>query len=316
MRRTPEAGDARRDARERVAPDEPGEAHGRGRRILLVIGVEDEDAVERALDHRVHDILLGRDARRSCAGSCRVGQVVVRVEERLTDGVIYTPSPRSSASSRSGGGWRPCADTGPRCRSIVVEGRERADHAAHHRHRVRVAAEPAVEGRQLLVHHRVARDRVGEGAELVLARQFAVEQEVGDLHEARMLGKLADRIAAVEQRAPTDAALSNRIVFPGDVEGGVVISLVLFVSASRRSRHLIGNPAQAFLTPQKDEDVEDTERSAAQSARHEAAVRPPRVLLPPTPPPGVPPFRALPYSSPRARQAPCEGNGGSLSHRP
>ena len=45
---------------------------------------------------------------------------------------------------------------------VVIEGRQRADHAAHDRHRVGVAAEAAIEGRQLLVHHGVAGDRVGE----------------------------------------------------------------------------------------------------------------------------------------------------------
>jgi hypothetical protein len=34
-----------------------------------------------------------------------------------------------------------------------------------------------------------------------LARQFAVEQQVADFHEARLFGQLADRIAAVQQHA-------------------------------------------------------------------------------------------------------------------
>ncbi len=44
---------------------------------------------------------------------------------------------------------------------VVIEGRQRADHAAHDRHGMGVATEAAKEGRQLLMHHRVARDRVG-----------------------------------------------------------------------------------------------------------------------------------------------------------
>ena len=41
---------------------------------------------------------------------------------------------------------------------VVIEGRQRADHAAHDRHRMGVAAEAAEEARQLLMHHGVAGD--------------------------------------------------------------------------------------------------------------------------------------------------------------
>src|SRR3546814_7361678 len=83
----------------------------------------------------------------------------------------------------------------------MVEGAEGADYTAQGRHRMRVAAEYAKEGRKLLVHHRVAADGVGELLQFGGGRQFAVEQQIADLHEAGMFGKLADRIAAVEQHA-------------------------------------------------------------------------------------------------------------------
>jgi hypothetical protein len=41
---------------------------------------------------------------------------------------------------------------------VVIERRQRADHAAHHGHRVGVAAETGEEPAHLLVHHRVAGD--------------------------------------------------------------------------------------------------------------------------------------------------------------
>jgi fatty acid-binding protein DegV len=47
---------------------------------------------------------------------------------------------------------------------VVIEGRQRADHAAHDRHRVRVAAEAAEEAMNLLVHHGVAGDACVEVA--------------------------------------------------------------------------------------------------------------------------------------------------------
>ena len=66
---------------------------------------------------------------------------------------------------------------------------------------MRVTPEAAIEGRELLVQHGVAADRVAELVELCLARQLAIEQQIGDLHEARLLGELIDRIAAMEEHA-------------------------------------------------------------------------------------------------------------------
>ena len=84
---------------------------------------------------------------------------------------------------------------------VVIEGRQRADHAAHHRHRMGVAAEAGEEARHLLVHHRVAGDAIVEIVLLRLGRQFAVEQQIADLEEVAVLGELVDRIAAVQQDA-------------------------------------------------------------------------------------------------------------------
>ena len=64
-----------------------------------------------------------------------------------------------------------------------------------------VAPEPAVKGRELLVHHGVPADRVDELVEFLLVWQLAVEEQVGDFHEARFFGELINRIAAVEQNA-------------------------------------------------------------------------------------------------------------------
>ena len=84
---------------------------------------------------------------------------------------------------------------------VVIEGRQRADHAAHDRHRMRVAPEAAEEAGQLLVHHRVMGDGVAEILHLRLGRQFAVQQQIADLQKVGMFGQLVDRIAAIQQDA-------------------------------------------------------------------------------------------------------------------
>ena len=47
MRGAPQAGDAGRDAGERIGAGRSGEPHRRGRGVLFVVGVQDEDAIER-----------------------------------------------------------------------------------------------------------------------------------------------------------------------------------------------------------------------------------------------------------------------------
>ncbi len=84
---------------------------------------------------------------------------------------------------------------------VVIEGRQRADRADHHRHRVRVAPEALKEPAHLLVHHGVVRDAIIEIGLLRGGRQFAVEQQIAGLQEVAVLGELLDRIAAIEQDA-------------------------------------------------------------------------------------------------------------------
>ena len=84
---------------------------------------------------------------------------------------------------------------------VVIEGRQRADAAGHHRHRMRVAPEALEEAAHLLVHHGVAGDAIVEVGLLRGGRQLAVEQQVAGLEEVAVLGQLLDRIAAIEQDA-------------------------------------------------------------------------------------------------------------------
>jgi len=60
------------------------------------------------------------------------------------------------------------------------------------------ALEKAVE---LLVHHRVVDDVLLEFAVLRRVRQLAVQQQIADLQEGRLLGQIVDGVAAVQQDA-------------------------------------------------------------------------------------------------------------------
>jgi hypothetical protein len=84
---------------------------------------------------------------------------------------------------------------------VVIESRQGADAAAHHSHRVGVTAETGEEPAHLLVHHGVAGHTVIEICLLCRCRQLTVKQQVADLEEVAMLGKLVDRVAPVQQNA-------------------------------------------------------------------------------------------------------------------
>ena len=76
------------------------------------------------------------------------------------------------------------------------------------------------------MQQRVPLDLGGELLQLFLGRQFAVDQQVADLDERRLLGELLDRVAAVAQDARVavdvgDGALGGGGVDEAAVEGGV-----------------------------------------------------------------------------------------------
>ena len=84
---------------------------------------------------------------------------------------------------------------------FVVEGRQRADDAAHDRHRMGVAPEAGKEPAHLLMDHRVIGDAMVEIGLLRGCRQLAVEKQVAGLEEVAVLRELLDRIAAIEENA-------------------------------------------------------------------------------------------------------------------
>ena len=133
--------------------------------------------------------------------------------------------------------------------AVVVEGRQRADRAAHDGHRVRVAAEARVEAGHLLVHHGVARDGVVEILELALGRQLAVQQQVADLEEVGLLRQLFDGIAAIEQ----DALVAVDVGDAGRAVG------------RRCEARIVGEAAGVAVQPA---DVDDVRTDGSRSHRH------------------------------------------------
>ena len=201
MSGAPQAGDSGRDAGERVGAAGAGEAHGRCRGVLLVVGVQDQDPVHRPGDDGIDLVVLARVRKHHVQEVFRKAQIVARIHEGLTLGILVRPC-RDRRHLRDQPVRRHHAlvrvrDVG----AVVIEGGQRADHTAHDGHRMRVAPESPVEVVQLLVQHGVVGDVGHELALLPARRQFAVEQQVADLEEIAFLGQFPDGVSAVQQDA-------------------------------------------------------------------------------------------------------------------
>ena len=166
-------------------------------------------------------------------------QGVVRVEERLADGLLV----RVRRDRRH---LRQQPDRGDldllrveRVQRVLVEGRQRRHRAGQHRHRVGVAREAVEEPPQVLVQHRVLADARSKSCELVRRGQLAVDQQVGDLQERRRRGQLLDRVPAVAQDADVAVDVRDRRAARRGVDEPVVegdVAGLLDQRGRRRSR--------------------------------------------------------------------------------
>ena len=158
VRRAPQRRDARGDRRVRIGAGAARQAHRRGAGVLLVIGVQDEQQVERLGRDRVDAGTARTAPRRTCAACCAVVEIVARIDERLAERVLV----------RGGRDRRDLGDDAVRedlamarvmdVHRVVIERRHRGDHRRHHRHRMRVVVEAVEEAQQRLVDHRVMTD--------------------------------------------------------------------------------------------------------------------------------------------------------------
>ena len=130
-----------------------------------------------------------------------ISEIVPRINERLTH-VILVGHRRNGR--HLGDHAQACHHALMRVRNIggiVIKGRHRAHHTAHHRHGMGIAAETGEEAVHLLVHHCVVRHAIVEIFLLGLGWQFAVKQQIAGLQKIAVLGQLLNRITPVEKNA-------------------------------------------------------------------------------------------------------------------
>ena len=188
-----------------------------------MIRMENEDAVERAREHRIDLVFLARHREAHAQEVRRIVEIVLRIDEGLADRILVGHGgERRHLGDHAHGRDHPLLrirDVG----RVVIEGRQRADRCHHDGHRVRVAAEALEEAVHLVMHHGVARDAVIEIGLLGRGRQLAVEQQVARLEEIAVLGQLLDRIAAIEKDALVTIDVGDlRLAGGGRGEAGIV----------------------------------------------------------------------------------------------
>ena len=223
MRRAPQRGDAGGDAGIRIGPGRPGQTHGGGGGVLLVIGMQNQNPVNRTGQHRVHFVLLRRVAEHQLQQVFGIRQRVARHRERTPERVVIGigPDGRHFGNQPVGGHATllHIVDIG----AVMVEGGQRADHADHDRHRVGAAHKALVKAGQLFMQQGVAADVIGERLLLLHGRQLAVEQQIADLHVIAAHRQVLNRIAAMQQNALVAVNKGNvRAAGPGGRKTGVI----------------------------------------------------------------------------------------------
>ncbi len=85
--------------------------------------------------------------------------------------------------------------------AVAIKGRECADRADEHAHRMCIVMEAVHQLLDVLMNHRVIRDVVRPLLVLRFRRQLAVEKQVCDLKKIAFLSKLLDRVTAVAKNS-------------------------------------------------------------------------------------------------------------------
>ena len=155
-----------------------------GRAVLLVVGVQDEQHVERLDQPLVGLELLLAHLEQHREEVRGVAEVVVGVDERLALRVPERPGAEGRHLRDHPDDLHVPVVGVVDVAGVGVERRERPDRRHQHPHRVRVVAEALHELLDVLVHERVVGDLVHPRVVLLLGRQGAVHEEVGDLEEA------------------------------------------------------------------------------------------------------------------------------------
>ena len=202
VERAPQGADAGADARVKVRLRATHHTHCRCGAVLLVVGMHDEERVERLFHNRIRVVRASLAAEHHVEEVAAVAAFRFRVHERFADACLV---------GESGDG----ADLGNKARSrelesacnvfVVVEARGEQAHGVHdgtqNAHRVRARRHLAEKVQQVLVQESVFGKERTEASELFRSRELTVNQEPGGLGEGRLFGQVFDGVTSVAENA-------------------------------------------------------------------------------------------------------------------
>jgi hypothetical protein len=141
-----------------------------------VVGVQDEQQIERFGGNRINDVLLAGNRKEHVQHVRAVVEVIARIDERLAERMFVCRRRDGRQLGNDSMGENLPMTRVMDVHRVVIERRQRSHHRGHHGHRVRVVMEAAKESQQRLIDHRVIADALLELIELRLARQFSMQQ--------------------------------------------------------------------------------------------------------------------------------------------
>ena len=191
----------RGDRRVRIGPAGAHGAHRGGAAVLLVVGVEDEQDGERPGEDGIRFVVGIRDIPHHPQEVAGVAEVVHRVLVRQTDPILVGERRHRGHLRDEALALDPAVVLVVDVFGLGVKGAERRNGGHQRAHRMRVVPETLHELGDVLVHVGVHRDFVHPEVGLLLVGKLAVEKQIADLEEARLLGELLDGVAAVAQDA-------------------------------------------------------------------------------------------------------------------
>ena len=223
---TPQRVDAAGDRGEQIRLGRADQSDRRRGAVLFVVGVQDQQHVQRPNDFRVALVGFGGKTEGHPQEVLHQAYRVIRVQERLADRLLV-------GVGGDGGQLRQQPDGGQlhlgviqRVQRVLVVGAEGVDRTGQHRHGVRVARETVEESLEVLVQHGVALDLGGERGQLLRGGQLAVDEQVAHFDEGRLLGQLFNRVSPIAEDSGVavdigDGALGRRGVHEALVKGRV-----------------------------------------------------------------------------------------------
>ena len=202
VERAPKGTDAGADTRVKVRLRAAHHTHRRRGAVLLVVGMHDEERVERLFHDRVRVVRACLTAEHHIQEVTAVAAFRFRVHERFADArLVGEGGDGADLGDKARGRKFECA----RDVFVVVEARGEKAHGVHdgtqNAHRVRARRHFAEEVQQVLVQKRILGEERAEMPELFRSREVAVNQEPRRLGECRLLGEIFDGVASVTENA-------------------------------------------------------------------------------------------------------------------